>query len=150
MMNFVDITCENWKDVLFLTTNKSDMPTLCEEFVASNALSIVQALFEKTWIAKAIEHDGILIGFVMYGFNKSENFYELCRIMIDKRFQGNGYGSEAIKMAIHDMIQAYDCKEIYLSTDPDNNKAMKIYEKLGFVKTGRVIDGEDLYRHIVE
>ncbi|WP_234447843.1 hypothetical protein [Viridibacillus soli] len=50
-------------DVVSLTTNKEIMPTLCEEYIASNALSIVQAQYEKTWITKAIEHDRKLIGF---------------------------------------------------------------------------------------
>ena len=148
-MKFIDITYDNWKDVIFLTTNKSDMPTLCEEFIASNALSIVQAFYEKTWITKAIEHNEILVGFAMYGFNKDEDFYELCRIMIDKRFQGNGYGSKAIKMIIDEMKQIYNCKEIYLSTDPDNKNAIRLYKKLGFNSTGRVVDNEDLYCYTV-
>ena len=61
-MKLVDITKENWIKVIFLTTNQkvtiqgnrdpydvSDMPTLCEEFVASNALSIVQSVYENGW-----------------------------------------------------------------------------------------------------
>lgn len=59
-MRLVDITKENWWDVLCLTTNETitvkgsrepyeakGMPALCEEFVASNALSIVQSVYEK-------------------------------------------------------------------------------------------------------
>ena len=52
-MRLIDITKENWEDVIFLSTNETitvkgsgepyeakGMPSLCEEFVASNALSI--------------------------------------------------------------------------------------------------------------
>lgn len=59
-MQLVDITKENWWDVLCITTNETitvtgsgepyeakRMPSLCEEFVASNALSIVQSVYEK-------------------------------------------------------------------------------------------------------
>lgn len=73
-MKLIEIDKSNWLNVVFLTTNKENMPTLCEEFVASNALSIVQAQFEKTWITKAIEMDGQLIGFTMYGFSEEQNF----------------------------------------------------------------------------
>lgn len=58
-MKLVDITKENWLKVVFLTTNQrvtiqrngvdhdmGDIPTLCENFVASNALSIVQSVYE--------------------------------------------------------------------------------------------------------
>ena len=76
------------------------MPTLLEDFVASNALSIVQSVYEETWIIKAIEHEDKLIGFTMYGYNKDEEFYELCRILIDQKYQGKGYGTEAIKLVL--------------------------------------------------
>lgn len=65
------------------------MPSLCEEFVASNALSIVQSVYEDGWIIKAIEHEDKLIGFTMFGWNEQEEFYELCRIMIDRKVQNN-------------------------------------------------------------
>ena len=56
-MRLVDITSENWEDVIFLTTNETitikgsdapyeakGMPSLCEDHVASNALSIVESV----------------------------------------------------------------------------------------------------------
>ena len=95
-MKLVDITSDNWKDVIFLSTNETitvtrsgesyeakGMPSLCEKFVASNALSIVQSVYENGWVIKAIEHEGELIGFTMFGWSEEEEFYELCRIMID-------------------------------------------------------------------
>lgn len=81
-----------------MTTNENGIHTLCEEFVASNALSIVQSFYEKTWTIKAIENKDKLIGFTMYGFCKDKNFYELCRIMIDRKYQGHGYGTKAMIM----------------------------------------------------
>ncbi|MGE7933558.1 GNAT family N-acetyltransferase [Viridibacillus arvi] len=144
-MKLIEIDKSNWLKVIYLTTNKESMPTICEEFVASNALSIVQAQFEKTWITKAIEMDGQLIGFTMYGFSEEQNFFELCRIMIDRKFQGNGYGPRAILLVIEEMKKLEGCNEIYLSTEPNNKRGKKIYEKLGFKNTGRIVDGEELY-----
>jgi diamine N-acetyltransferase len=144
-MKLIDITKNNWMEVIFLTTNQEAMPTLCEEFVASNALSIVQAQFEGTWTTKAIECEEKLIGFTMYGYCKEHDYYELCRIMIGKRYQGKGYGTQAIKMVLSEMRQTINRNEVYLSTSPKNVKGKDIYEKIGFVNTGKIVDGEELY-----
>ncbi|QOY35528.1 GNAT family N-acetyltransferase [Anaerobacillus isosaccharinicus] len=143
-MRLIDITEDNWTEVIFLSTSKG-MPTICEEFIASNALSIVQAQFEKTWTTKAIEKDGKIIGFTMYGYTKKQGYYELCRIMIDYKYQGNGYGMEAMKLVITEMQKIENCHKIYLSTDPENLRGKHIYEKLGFINTGKIIDEEELY-----
>lgn len=147
-MRLIDITKENWLKVLFLTTNKDDMPTLCEKYIASNALSMVQAQFENGWITKAIEEDGVIIGFTMYGYCEEHNFYELCRIMIDNKYQGNGLGTQAIKIILDEMKLLPNCNEVYLSTDPSNHVGKHVYKKVGFVAENRTIDGEELYKFI--
>ncbi|MBU5439820.1 GNAT family N-acetyltransferase [Tissierella sp. MSJ-40] len=146
MIKLIDIDERNWIDVLFMTTNENGMPTLCEEFVASNALSIVQSFYEKTWTIKAIENEDKLIGFAMYGFCKEKNFYELCRIMIDRKYQGHGYGTKAIEIVLREMKKINRCKEVFLSTDPENEYGKHIYRKIGFKDTGELVDGEELFR----
>ena len=145
-MQLVDISKENWLKVLFLTTNQSDVPTLCEEFVASNALSLVQAQFENGWITKAIEENGEIVCFTMYGYCEEHGFYELCRLMIDRKYQGKGYGTKAINLVLDEMKLLPGCGEVYLSTDAQNVIGKHIYEKKGFVDTGKMVDGEILYR----
>jgi len=160
-MKLVDITKENWKKVIFLTTNKKvtiqgnrepydagSMPTLCEDFVASNAFSIVQSVYENRWITKAIEHEDQLIGFAMYGYNEEEGFYELCRIMIDREYQGKGYGTQAIKLVLEEMRTIDECKEVYLSTDPENIVGKHVYEKIGFAAENKMLDDEELYKYV--
>ena len=162
-MQLTDITKENWLDVLFLTTNETvtvkgssepyeakGMPTLCEEFVASNALSIVQSVYEDGWVIKAVEHEGELIGFTMFGFNEEEDFYELCRIMIDRKYQNQGYGTQAIKMILKEMKERFGCKEVYLSTDPENAVGKHVYEKVGFRSENRMLDDEELFKIVLE
>ena len=160
-MKLIDITKDNWLDVIFLTTNQKVtvqgnrdpydagyMPTLCEDFVASNALSIVQSVYENGWITKAVEHEGELVGFTMYGYNEGEEFYELCRIMIDRKHQGKGYGTQAIKLVLEEMKATEGCEEVYLSTDPENVAGKHVYEKVGFVSENRMIDDEELYKYV--
>ncbi len=160
-MKLVDITEDNWWDVLCLTSNRKvtvqgnrvpydagAMPTLCEDFVASNALSIVQSVYENGWIIKAVEHEEKLIGFTMYGFNEEENCYELCRILIDRKYQGKGYGMQAINLVLAEMRTIEGCKEVFLSTDPENVIGKHVYEKVGFIHQNEMWDDEEVYKYI--
>ena len=162
-MKLVDITSDNWKDVIFLSTNETitvtrsgesyeakGMPSLCEKFVASNALSIVQSVYENGWVIKAIEHEGELIGFTMFGWSEEEEFYELCRIMIDYHYQNKGYGTQAIKMILDETKSRFGCKEVYLSTDPKNIVGKHVYEKVGFRSENKMIDDEELFKIVLE
>ena len=162
-MKLVDITSDNWEDVIFLSTNETitvtrngesyeakGMPSLCEKFVASNALSIVQSVYENGWVIKAIEHEGELIGFTMFGWSEEEEFYELCRIMIDYHYQNKGYGTQAIKMILDEMKSRFGCKEVYLSTDPENIVGKHVYEKVGFRSENKMIDDEELFKIVLE
>lgn len=99
-----DITKENWMECIFLTTNRDKGPTICEEFVASNVLSLAQSKIEKGWETKAIYHGEEMVGFTMYGFCEAENFYEICRLMIDYKHQSKGYGKAALKKVIEELV----------------------------------------------
>jgi len=141
-MKLVNITKDNWLKTVLLTTNKNGKATVIEEFVASNALSIVQSVFETGWITKGIEVEDKLIGFAMYGFDGETSNYWICRLMIDHTAQGKGYGKEAIGLILEEIKQMEGCDAIYLSTEPENEKAIKLYESFGFVKTGQINEGE--------
>jgi diamine N-acetyltransferase len=106
------------------------------------------AVYENGWITKAIEHEGELVGFTMYGYNEEEDFYELCRIMIAREHQGKGYGTQAIKLVLEEMKVIEGCKEVYLSTDPENIVGKHIYEKIGFASENKMLDAEELYKYV--
>ena len=82
------------------------------------------------------------IGFVMIGYNGYEegepefmkDTYFIWRLMIDKRYQGNGYGREAMNLAL-DFIRTLPCGPsdiCWLSCQPENEGARKLYQSLGF------------------
>lgn len=144
-MNLVDITKDNWLKTILLTTNEDNQHTLDEEFVASNTYSIVESIYEADWTIQAIEHDEQLIGFAMYGLPEGGHAYELRRFMIDRKFQGRGYGKQALALIIREMQEKFACKEIYLSTEPGNTRGKHVYESQGFVSTGEIQDGEEVY-----
>ncbi|MBE5844483.1 MAG: GNAT family N-acetyltransferase [Butyrivibrio sp.] len=65
--------------------------------------------------------------------------------MIDKQYQGKGYGREAIKLALI-FISTKPCGEAeycWLSYEPENKVAASLYSSFGFVETGEM-DGEEV------
>jgi diamine N-acetyltransferase len=140
-----DIDNSNWIECIQLTTNEENEHFVFEKFVASNALSIAQSKIQDGWITKAIYDEDKMIGFTMYGFSHEHNFYEICRLMIDHKYQGKGYGREALEIVIEEMKKIKVCREIFLSFDPINQIGKNLYESFSFKDTGRVIDGEMLY-----
>lgn len=147
-MKLIDITKENYVQVAMLTTNEDMKPTVLERYVTSNAFSMAQSKYSDKWITKAVEHDGNIIGFAMYGPTEldGETVFQLCRFMIDIRSQGKGYGKEALKLVLDKMKQLPDCNAVYLSIEPENERARHIYEKAGFVCFDTEICGELLFK----
>ena len=131
---------------VLLTTNQDGKHYVFEEFVASNAFSIAQSKVQKGWTVKAIYNEELIIGFTMYGYCYETDFYEICRFMIDHKYQGKGYGRVALIKIIEEMKINEDCKEIYISFDPNNKIARSLYESLGFKDTGKTLEEELLFK----
>ncbi|MDP2371387.1 MAG: GNAT family N-acetyltransferase [Rhodoferax sp.] len=143
-VTFKSIDHANWKECICLTTNNDGSRTTFEKFICSNAVSIAQSKVEEGWITKAIYHDATMVGFTMYGFCHETNSFELCRLMIDHKYQGKGYGAAGLDKVIEEIKKLDGCREIFLSFDPEN-PAKRLYEKFNFKDTGRVVDDELLY-----
>lgn len=140
-----DIDEKNWLECIRLTTDPQGQHILFEEFVASNAVSLAQSKIQEGWTTKAIYDADLMVGFTMYGFSREMDFYEICRLMIDYRYQRNGYGRKALEKILEEMMGVSDCMEVYLSFDPLNDTGRKLYGSFGFKDTGRIVDGELLY-----
>lgn len=139
-LKLVDINEENWNDYVSLHPGDEGA-----NYVASNAYSLAQACFEKTWIVKGITHNDIPIGFTMYGLDHDLGTYELCRLMISHKLQNQGFGHHVLPLIIDKILNKWQPDEIYLSTDPKNEKAIRLYEKHGFKKTGEISYGEAVF-----
>ncbi|WP_147534564.1 GNAT family N-acetyltransferase [Bacillus marasmi] len=135
-----DIDNKNFYQCILLKSEESDQHTLFEENVASNAFSIAQSKVEPEWETKAIyNEEDQLVGFAMYGLSPILNVFFISRLMIDYRFQGNGYGRLSVLEIIKQMRKSV-CGEIYTSFVPTNVKAKKIYTSIGFTDTGRSVE----------
>ena len=138
MVEFRKITEDNYDDCLKLSVSDNQ-----KNFVASNTYSLVQAwVFYDTAYPFAIYADDIMVGFIMMGFYIPKGVYTVWRLMIDKRFQGKGYGRAALLLAIKYLEEKYNVSEIYLSFCPENSVAEELYSSVGFQRTGEIEDTE--------
>ena len=151
MIELRKITEENFNQCVQLQPHEEQ-----KRFVASNVYSLAESylsLVNNYCIPMpfAIYKDGTIIGFTLLSFNKAdvddeddEDAYHVWRFMIDYRYQGKGYGKEAMEKII-DFILTYphgNASVIFLSYDPDNDVARKLYASFGFVETGEIEHGE--------
>jgi diamine N-acetyltransferase len=134
-----DINQDNFRACTKLSV-REDQP-----FVASNSFSIAESKLFPFWIIKAIYSDEDMVGFMMYTKNYEEGELYLCRFMIDSKFQGKGFGKEALKL-LKDIANKDECiKTMKLSTSPENTNGIRIYEKFGFVDTKTMDDDEEVF-----
>ena len=134
--------------------NKSDCIRLKvtkaqSEYIASNESSL-EAAAENSDVARPfmIYSDGIAVGFTMFAFEPDyedpDDRYWLWRFMIDEKYQGQGYGKEALKHIIS-YFKENGAGNIRLSTKESNVNAIHLYQSFGFAPNGDVNDGEIVF-----
>ncbi|MBU3209744.1 GNAT family N-acetyltransferase [Clostridium algidicarnis] len=64
--------------------------------------------------------------------------------MIDKKFQGKGYGRIAVLRLLDLIKEKYGEIKFYTSIEPENIVAQKLYESIGFKKTGEIMWDEEV------
>lgn len=116
-------------------------------FVAPNAVSIAQAYFEQenAWF-RAVYADETPVGFLMLDDDPANAEYYLWRLMIDERYQGLGYGRAALELLIAHVRTRPGASELFTSCVPGEGSPCPFYERMGFVYTGAVDDGELVMR----
>ena len=129
-----------------------------KSFVATNTESIVEAY---TTLAAGgvalpfgIYEDDTPVGFLMIGYGElpeednpsiARDNYCIWRFMIDRNHQGKGFGTQALRLAL-EFIRTLPCgpaKKCFLSYEPENETARKLYHRFGFRETGEM-DGEEI------
>lgn len=129
-----EINSDNWEECIDLKVSDSQ-----EDFVAPNWYSILEAQFGEELYPFCIYDGEQMIGFLMYGLDPDTDRMEMCRLMVDKKYQGKGYGRAAV-LKLFDLIRnKYGNIKFYTSIEPNNSTAQKLYESLGFKMTGEIM-----------
>ena len=154
MIHLEKVTGKNVWDILKLEVAEEQ-----RTFVAANEVSIIEAYIAITGNGHAfpfgIYDNNTLVGFLMIGFDVDDDWedapqiakgnYNLWRLMIDKNYQGHGFGKEAVRLAL-DFMRTLPCGEAafcWLSYEPENEAARQLYRSFGFVETDEM-DGEEI------
>jgi len=139
MINLKEITKANLISIIDLDVSEHQ-----KDQIAPNAVSIAQVHYSKSAWFKGIFNDDIAVGFVMLDLKIEKNICFLWRFMIDKNYQGKGYGKIALTQVI-DYVKSLkmfdEIKTSYVLTD---NSAERFYKNFGFIKSKKVIKEFDL------
>ena len=140
-IRLVEVDKDNWEDVVDLEVYEEQ-----EDFVADNAYSLAESKYRPECVPLAVCNDGEVVGFMMYHTPYPEDDdYWFFRFMIDRNHQNNGYGRDAMRLVLDIIQQDKEYNRVYLSFAPENIVAKALYESMGFVPDGRVIDDELVY-----
>ena len=154
MLQLKKVTHENLEDIINLRVLREQ-----ESFVAPNDYSIMEAYIAIAGNGHAFPfgiYDGETpVGFLMIGYGVDDDWedapqiaygnYNLWRLMIDHRFQRRGYGKQAMALALN-FIRSLPCgpaEWCWLSYEPENAVAKKLYASFGFTETGEW-DGDEI------
>ncbi len=136
MVSLIELSEENWMDFARLSVDESQ-----KNYLASNIGIIARGYVYRDSRAKVvgIVADEKPIGLAMVrDMNDEPACYELQQFMIDKNYQGKGYGYEALGLILDSLKkeQKYDCVEVCVKMK--DAQAIHVYEKAGFVDTGYI------------
>lgn len=118
-------------------------------YIESVAECLAEADQNRRWRPVGLFDRETLVGFAMYGYFFWEYFPHgrlwLDRLLIDARFQGQGYGRSAVSHLLERLSREWPKKPVYLSVIHGNDRAVRLYESFDFHFTGeKDIHGEDI------
>jgi diamine N-acetyltransferase len=138
------ITAETVRSITQLSVSESQ-----RGFVASNAVSLAQALFAPEAWYRAVYLAEVPVGFVMLEDESllspppEEPEVGVWRFMIDSRFQGQGVGRAALRQVIEHVQSKGLFKTLQLSYVPGPGCPEPFYLGIGFRHTGK-LDGDEV------
>lgn len=139
-INFKEVDSDNWEECVNLELEDKQ-----EDFLESNSYSLLQAQFEEELYPYCIYDEDEMIGFLMYGEEEPElNRIEMCRLMIDKKYQNKGYGRKVVNRLLDFIEDNYGHIKFYARVNPENDIAKTLYEDLGFKDTGEILWDEEI------
>lgn len=153
MLRLEPVNAKNVWSILKLSVSEEQ-----KDFVAPNDMSIIEAYATLAGGGHVFPfgiYDGDTpVGFVMIGYDVDDSYdappsvaygnYSIWRFMIDQQYQHRGYGTEALTLAL-DFVRSFPCGRAeccYLSYEPENELAKKLYGKFGFAENGERDDDE--------
>jgi len=153
-LRLVEVSLDNLYQVLALQTTPEQAG-----FVGTNAESLAECAYIEGFRPRAVYLGDEVIGLVVWGpyypnlgyqDPPEPETYILDHLMIDARYQGQGFGRRLIQLAIGELSFIGDCHRIVLSVEAANKSAVELYRQAGFTECGRDQDGDILMERAPE
>lgn len=137
MIRFMNIDHSNWRSGLQVAESR-------KHYVANSAVLLARAYAYRAQRSRAflICADDTPVGMGLYYDLPDMGAYDFSQLFIDERYQGQGYGKEAVRMVLDAMKADGKYNKVVLCYMEGNEAAKRLYESFGFVETDR--DGEEI------
>ena len=143
-LRLVEITADNYLTVLRLEVTENQ-----RQFVDSNAVSLVQGHYHDSAWFRAVYEDDRAVGFLMLHDPRRDPEADpsersrlfVWRLMIDRAHQRRGLGRRIIQI-LADVARSNRFTHLCVDFVEAEGGPGPFYEGCGFVRSGRIIDGE--------
>ena len=136
MIKLTEITEDNWLDAAGLTVSDEQ-----KNFVAPAVGIIARGYVYRDCNAKVfvIEDDGTIVGLALVKeFAEEPLGYDLQQFMIDERFQGRGFGDDALSLILEELKKEGHYDHVEVCVKKEDAAAIHLYEKHGFIDSGYI------------
>ena len=145
----IALTSDDMKECIAL-----DIAPEQEDFVQHNAYVLAEAydwnLKGIVWECRGIYHENKVIGLISYNYYVDdpvykEPCYRIRPFMVDKNHLGKGYEEAALQKLLEEIRTKPngEATAIFATCDPEEEAMAKLYESVGFIKTGMDWVAED-------
>jgi len=136
MIRLTDITEDNWLEVASLSVKDSQ-----KAFLAPAVGILARGYVYRNCNGRvyAIENNGVIIGAALVReFTEEPLGYDLQQFMIDQRYLGMGYGSQALKLILDELRKEGHYDHVEVCVKKADETAINLYKKHGFTDSGYV------------
>jgi diamine N-acetyltransferase len=135
-IRLTEVTEENWMEVASLSVEEGQ-----KRFVAP-----AQGILARGYVYRGcggriyvIEADRIVVGMALVReFTDEPLGYDLQQFMIDRRYQGRGYGTRALELILDELRREGRCDHVEVCVKKDDAVAIRLYRRAGFRDSGYV------------
>ncbi|HEM3625161.1 GNAT family N-acetyltransferase [Streptococcus suis] len=136
---------DNFDQVLDLDVAPKD-----QRRVASVEYSLAQAWLyrdSEVLFPYAVKSGQLTVGFLLLSYQPMENSYYIWRMLIDQKYQNQGFGKEVIRQVLQRARNDQQCHKVTVNYVIGNHKMRYILEKFGFQPVG--LDGQEMKMELI-
>lgn len=151
MLKLTNVTEDNWMEVAALSVKEHQ-----KQYLAPAIGILARGYVYRNCNARVfvIENDDTIVGVALVReFTDEPLGYDLQQFMIDRNYQGRGYGSAALRLILDELRREARFDHVEVCVKKEDAEAIHLYEKLGFVDSGyideEVPDSVNLICHFI-